>query len=243
MGTEYGEGLKDKRAIYLRATDGTSPAVRLGDGFGLALSPDAKWVLARSLENTREVFLLPAGAGEPRPLPNEGLEYPGTQGLPFAWAAVGTRILVSARQANRPWRSFVMDLEGRTTAVTPEGCTSDAISPNGQRVAELEDDGRILLYPVSGGAPQVAPGLPETGAVATWSNDGRSLFVTETRGTEMHIFRRDLGTGRREPVKDLVVPDPAGITSVWPLVSADGRTFVYNYQRGLSNLYLIGGLK
>jgi dipeptidyl aminopeptidase/acylaminoacyl peptidase len=244
MGTEHGAGLKDKRAVYLRPVDGSSPAVRLGDGFGLALSPDARWVLSRPQHNTKELVLLPTGPGEPRSLPNDGIEFPGGQGfLRSAWAADGKRILVAGRQDDRPWRSFVMDLEGRSTAVTPEGVIAAAISPDGERVAAIGPDRRIVLYPVAGGAPQAIPGPPEKGVIATWSSDGRSLFTRETLGVEMRIFRRDLDTGQRMLVKDFVVPDPAGILSAWPLVSADGRTFVYNWQRGLNSLYLVDGLE
>jgi hypothetical protein len=158
-------------------------------------------------------------------------------------SADGRRILVLGNQAKRPLRSFVMDLDGHTTAVTPEGVVAEAISPDGERVAAVDPADRILLYPVTGGAPQETPGSPEKGFILTWSSDGRSLFVSEVRGVAMSFFRRDLATGRREHVKDLVVADPAGILFVRPLVSADGRTFVYNYTRGPSNLYLLDGLK
>ena len=43
--TESGEGGGPSYGVYLRKTDG-SPAVRLGEGQALALSPDAKWVLS-----------------------------------------------------------------------------------------------------------------------------------------------------------------------------------------------------
>ncbi len=42
--TESGEAGGENYSSYLRETDG-SPAVRLGDGFGFALSPDKKFVL------------------------------------------------------------------------------------------------------------------------------------------------------------------------------------------------------
>ncbi|MFY9549924.1 MAG: protein kinase, partial [Thermoanaerobaculia bacterium] len=42
---ETGEGGGAAYGVYLRATDG-SPAVRLGDGRGLALSPDGRWALS-----------------------------------------------------------------------------------------------------------------------------------------------------------------------------------------------------
>ncbi|RPH63168.1 MAG: hypothetical protein EHM89_04415, partial [Acidobacteria bacterium] len=43
--TEQGDG--GRYSVYLRAVDG-SPAVRLGDGDAIALSPDDKWAVSRS---------------------------------------------------------------------------------------------------------------------------------------------------------------------------------------------------
>jgi hypothetical protein len=244
VGTESGDGLKGRHAVYLRTTDGASQPVPLGDGLALALSPDSKWVLSRRQDKESELVLLPTGPGEARSLPSAGIEYPNpVYGSANAWSADGRRILVLGSQDKRPLRSFVMDLEGRTTAVTPEGIVAEAISPDGARVAAIDPAGRILLYPVAGGAPQEPPGPPEKGGILTWSSDGRSLFVTEVNGVAMSFFRRDIATGRRELIKELVVADPAGILFVRPLISADGRTFVYNYTRGMSDLNLLDGLK
>jgi hypothetical protein len=44
-------------------------------------------------------------------------------------------------------------------------------------------------------------------------------------------------------VKDFAVADPAGILTLYPVLSADGRSIVYNVARGLSNLHLVDGLK
>src|SRR5262249_5043315 len=52
---------------YKRGTDG-SPAVRLGKGTALALSPDGKWALASQGPDLRPI-LLPTGPGQPRELP------------------------------------------------------------------------------------------------------------------------------------------------------------------------------
>ncbi len=61
--SESGEGGGPKYAVYLRKTDG-SPAIRLSDGAGMALSPDGKWALARSNTTPAPLVLLPTGVGE-----------------------------------------------------------------------------------------------------------------------------------------------------------------------------------
>jgi hypothetical protein len=64
---ESWEGGGAARSIYLRGTDGT-PAVRLGEGVPLALSPDKQWVLSTPVAADRLV-VLPTGVGQPKTLP------------------------------------------------------------------------------------------------------------------------------------------------------------------------------
>ena len=45
-------------AVYIRKTDG-SPAVLLGEGGAVALSPDGKWVIAQTQESPSQFRLLP----------------------------------------------------------------------------------------------------------------------------------------------------------------------------------------
>ena len=55
-----------------RKTDG-SPAVRLGEGQVLALSPDARWVLTVKFTAPPQLVMLPVGAGQPKLLPRGNL--------------------------------------------------------------------------------------------------------------------------------------------------------------------------
>ncbi|HET7294417.1 MAG TPA: protein kinase [Vicinamibacteria bacterium] len=239
VGIESGEGTRRMRAIYVRKTDGLSPAVRVGDGFALALSPDSKWVLAQSQDHATELMLLPTGAGETKAFGDPGIEYGGA-----AWAAGGTRVLLSGRHAGQPWRSYVMDATGgEPRAVTPEGVVADAISPDGLRVAARDAANRVLLHSVEGGEPQVVPVDPEPGQIAVWSADGRSLFVTHSERMLIRVFRLDLSSGRREAWREITPGDPAGIVHLSPLLCADGRSYVYSYWRSLGSLYLVDGLR
>ena len=58
---ESGDGGGPHYTTFIRGTNGT-PAVRLGEGFALALSPDGKWALART-PDSNNVALLPTGVG------------------------------------------------------------------------------------------------------------------------------------------------------------------------------------
>ena len=73
---EEGEGTGARPTIYLRSTDG-SPALRLSEGMGMALSPDKQRVLAvfpAEGGKPARLVLLPTGPGEPKDLPIEKLE-------------------------------------------------------------------------------------------------------------------------------------------------------------------------
>src|SRR5262249_9165739 len=69
---EGGEGRGSSESIYLRPMDG-SAAVHLGDGHGLAFSPDGRWILSWPSYSSEDFVLLPTGAGQPRSLPHRGI--------------------------------------------------------------------------------------------------------------------------------------------------------------------------
>ena len=59
----------------------------------------------------------------------------------------------------------------------------------------------------------------------------------------MQIFRLELGSGRRSLWKELQPPDPAGLEQIDAYVTPDGSAYAYGYQRILSELYLVDGLR
>ena len=71
---ETGEGSGPGYSCFIRGTDGSAP-VRLGDGVGMAISPDGRWVTADTpREEHPKLWLYPTGAGDKRLLPTGGLE-------------------------------------------------------------------------------------------------------------------------------------------------------------------------
>src|SRR5205085_3359618 len=73
---ETGEASPGAPSVYMRGTDG-SPAVRLGEGYAFALSPDGRWVLAGTESvggKPNSIVLLPTGTGQTRTLKNGGIE-------------------------------------------------------------------------------------------------------------------------------------------------------------------------
>jgi dipeptidyl aminopeptidase/acylaminoacyl peptidase len=171
---ETGEGGGAGYGVYVRKTD-DSPAVRLGDGHALAISPDRKWALSTPHTSPAELVLLPVGPGQARSLRTGG--FAAIQRA--AWLPGGDRLLLSANMPGRALQLFVQPAGGGDPRpVTPEGTGPDwAISPDGTRVAALDADRRLLLYSVDGGDPRPVRGSEVSDAPIRFAPDGRSLYV------------------------------------------------------------------
>jgi len=251
---ESGRGGGARQSAFLRPVDG-SPAVRLGDGFVMALSPDARSVFgspdlpASPDWDYHRLVLMPTGAGEQRPLPAGKI----ASYYDAWWTSDGQRLLLTAREAGRPLRLFLQRLpDSEPEPITPEGVVTatHTISPDSRWVAanRLEPGAPFELYPLAGGEPHPILGLQPREVPLGWSGDGRSLFVkvADAAPLPVRIVKLDLGTGRREPWISLAPSDPAGVQGIsdpYIKLSADGRGYIYSYSRVLGDLYLVEGLR
>ena len=76
-----------------------------------------------------------------------------------------------------------------------------------------------------------------------FSADGRSLYVTQG-SLPTGIYRIDLQSGHREPWKEIMPSDLTGLLFIQrPRLSADGKSYAYDYLRELTDLFLVEGLK
>jgi len=238
--SEAGEGGGPKYAVYLRKTDG-SPAVRLGEGTGVALSPDGKWAVARPNTSPAPMYLLPTGVGEAKPLSQDS-----TNHLRVRWMADGKRLVFSGNEAGHGLRLYVQSLEeGKPRAISPEGVNSTfVLSPNNELVAAVGPDHKIYTYPINGGEPRPVPGVLPDEAPTGWSSDGRSLFVFRYGEIPAQVVQVDVATGQRRPWKQLEPADAAGIDTInGVMMTPDAKGYVYGYIRTLCDLYLVEGLK
>jgi Tol biopolymer transport system component len=236
---ETGEGAGRQYGIYVRPTDG-GPAIRLGDGSGLALSPDGQFVLTRS--GPGKLGLLPTGAGPMRPVDSGTLDPVGAMFLPD-----GKRVILRAQEPNAGLRLFVLPLDGGgARPLTPEGIPlrTGAPTPDGRAVLAMGPDTRLYLYPVDGGEPQPFTGLGPGDWPIRWSADGRSLYSYPRGGPPWVIRRLDVATGRQEVVHEAVPADRAGFLGIFaPQITPDGRAIAYSYAEGLATLYAVEGLR
>jgi len=238
--SETGEGGGPKYAVYLRKTDG-SPAIRLSEGFGTALSPDGKWALARPNVTPAPLLMLPTGVGEAKPLTHDSINHLWGQWLPDE-----KRIVFSGNEAGHGFRLYEESLEeNKPRPISPEGVNLPVVvSPKGDFVAGVGPDHKIYLYPVASGEPVPVSGTEPDEVPTGWSANGRSLYVFRFGAIPARVFAIELSTAKRKLWKELVPADSAGIDTIRGItITPDARAYVYGYIRTLSDLYVVEGLK
>ena len=238
--TYVGEGSGNNYTTYLRPTDG-SPAARVGEGGGLALSPDGKWVADVVYTPSPRIVLYPTGAGQARSIP---VDVPVESGN---WISNESLVLVAAAGGSR--RAYRLDVAGgKLVPLTPEGVDSFdpylPVTPDGRAVVLRGADRRPALYPISGGAPTPISGWRDGDQAVRFAEDGRTLYVVGG-GLPIRIEQLEVSTGARRPWRQFDASDPAGLQIGYGpvVISRDGRAIACNYTRRLDSLFLGEGLK
>ena len=243
--SELGVGFKP--VVYLRETNGALP-MKLGEGLWPRLSADGRFVVAVRYD-TREIVVYAVGAGPARRIPFGEIDVFSAGLLPdgVSLLLVGTerekRGKGAPRSAQRMW---LTDLTGaKPRPLTPEGVSLQmpVFTPDGlYLVARLR--GKPTLYPLAGGEPRSIPGLEANDRIGGFSADSQSAFVFRRFERPVPVFRLDLRTGRHELVQEIMPADRSGTNmGVSVRISADGRSYCYEYHQYLSELYLIEGLR
>jgi Tol biopolymer transport system component len=239
---ESGEAGGLAGAVYVRKMDGSAP-VRLADGNSNSLSADSKWVLGGAGFNFHSVLILPTGTGQGQTLSIGTLEYHWGNFLPN-----GHQILFAGNEPGHGGRMFLMDLpQGPPRPITPEGVGvvnyTHFVSPDGQSFLGLDSDRNSVVYSVQSGEGKPVLGLNQAEIAFGWTGDGKSVYVYRPAVPAL-VYRVELAAGHRQLWKELNPPDPAGINFIrTPHISADGKAYAYNYNRVLSELFLVEGLK
>ena len=229
-------------AVYIRKTDG-SPAVLLGEGGAVALSPDGKTVVSQSQGSPSQLRLLTTGAGEPQALPNGNINNSWAR-----WFPDGKHILFAGNEQGKGVKLYVLDLDiNKTRPISEEGVNGTAfvISPDQQWVAGIGSDQKGYLYPVADGqSKRPIVGLKIGEQPITFTTDDNSLYIYQPGELPAQVYRLDIRTGQRTLWKQLMPSDPAGVETIGPIVmTPDAKTCVFGYHRMLADLYLVEGLK
>lgn len=228
-------------AVYIRKTDG-SPAVLLGEGGSVALSPDGKSVVAQTQDTPSQLKLLTTGAGEGTVLTKDNVNHSWAR-----WFPDGKRLLFSGNEPSKGVRLYVFDIaSGKSQPITAEGVNGTAfvISPDSQIVAGIGPDQKGYLYPTGGGEPRAIPGFNSGEQPITFSSDNHFLYLYQPGELPARVDKLDLQTGKRTLWKQLMPSDPAGVETIGPiLITPDAKTCIFGYHRMLADLYLVEGLK
>jgi serine/threonine protein kinase len=229
-------------ATYVRKTDG-SPAVRLGEGASLALSPDGKWALSMIVDPP-SLTLLPTGAGAARKLGRPGLAY-----VVFAagFSPDGKRVFFAAHEKGAPLRTYTQEIDGgEPKPIGPEGKLAGTPRPDGRHlVAAGGLTSRLYLLALEGGDLVEIRGSEPGDLPIRWSVDGRFLYVRDRSGeVPARLFRIEVASGRRESWKELAPADAAGVVEIRGIgLSDDLQSYVYSFRRMLTDLYLVEGVR
>lgn len=239
---EEGAGGGKNYSVYVRGSDG-SAAVRLGDGYGIALSPDSKMALSAFPSGTQDMTLLPTGSGEPRKLPFQ-FAMPTLVGAIFL--PDGKSLLVQiAKTASEGPRVWIYDLDtGNVRPLTPENIVKVVLSGDAKFVVGKCTDGGTCIYHLPNGEAEKVKDLQPDDVLVGPTTDPQRFYVETTNILPRKIDIVNIFTGERKPWREISPPDLAGV--ILPLnitISPDGNSYVYTYRRILNDLYLAHGLQ
>jgi len=117
------------------------------------------------------------------------------------------------------------------------------IAPDGKRVAAVDPQGKLVIYPADGGEATTVSGAAVGERALEWLPDGKNLLVAQLDSPNM-VYEVELGTGKRKLFRAIAVPDGLrGEDLGTPIFSADFKSYVYAYSRIASDLYVVEGLK
>ena len=237
-------------ALYIRKTDGSAPR-RLAEEAGSgALSPDERLVLLEKDEDNH--VLIPTGPGQPQTVNTQGVKILLVESLRSGFFPDGRRVFFTGFEKGYGWRIWVQDLEGgKPRAITPENTNRPVLVGDGRFLCARGPDFEWHLYPVDErGEPRKVVGILPGEEPLRSTPDGL-LYVRgadELRSGEAlmttRVYRLDPWSGRRELIKEIPPLNPrtgGAISTI--LLSADGKTCVWEHHRYSTELVLAEGLR
>ena len=235
--SESSTGVNGTTAAFLRKLDG-GPAIMLGEGLPLALSPDGKWAATLDLREPPNVVLLPTGVGSPQQLTSNGWDYRRVY-----WYNDGKALIVRASEPNHQPRLYKIDISTKVmNPLLPEGIAGGWPSPDGKFLLGVQQE-TLKIYKADG--QEVRPlGKRETGDVVDkWSGDGKAILIWSGAPIP-RLERMDVTTGKRSPFGEVKPPDTAGVVQfLLPKSTPDGKAHIYSEYRLLTDLFVASGLQ
>jgi eukaryotic-like serine/threonine-protein kinase len=238
--SQSGDSGGPRGSVYVWPPNDREP-VRIADGTGLAISPDASKALVISSETPPKVSIVPTGAGQPHVLDLGSIESVAWAG----WHPDGRILIELVRPGGKPVVDALSPDGGNPAPFLPEGVTvrgDNLISPDGSRIIATDPSGRLLVCTLAAPACRPLAGVRDEDDVAGWSADNKSVFVYRKQEIPVQVERLDVLSGARSAWRT-VRPAYAAVCGLTALVAAPDGDFAYAYSRTRSELYVIKGLK
>ena len=219
--------------LYLRTSDG-SPPVRIGEGPGWDFSSDMKWALA----GRSQLYRIPLGPGEAQQITH------GSMGHQEAHFLTGNSIAFTGVEPGHKPRIYIQAITaGDPRPISPEGVTGSIPTADGRFVFGFSDT--VAFYPVDGKEPPTpVRGIQPEEFIAGVALDGQSIMIGRVTGSAVDVYQLELATGRRKLVKTIAPGDAAGPFGAPDVRFApDYKSYAYTYNRTVSELYIIDGLR
>jgi DNA-binding winged helix-turn-helix (wHTH) protein len=238
---ESGEGAGWRPVTYIRRTHG-SEVIRLREGYAQGFDATGSSAIVLSADRAK-LWRIPVSGGTAEEIPTSGMTYQWARPFPH-----GSRLLALANLPHQPLRVYVQDIQtGKASPLTgPLAVRNASVSADGNWVAILSPEGRLLLYPVRGGPAREIPS-DEPLAPIRWSKNGEWLYVMHLSASvqaSAQVSRLQVATGEMRPWKVLRPADTVGVNSITGMTIADDEhSYVYSYRRVLSDLHLAEGWK
>jgi hypothetical protein len=227
-------------SVAYRTMDG-GPVARLGEGNAYATSPDGKWVLSQVPAVPERLVLYPLGPGAPVQLDRGPIaHYTGGR----SWMPDSRHVVVCGTDGRSAPRCYRQAIDGPPEPLTPAGYSHASVAPDGRTVllSDVEDAWHRLTISTSTIEP--LPVLKGEDNVISWSGDSRSVYVQSAGSSApAHVDRIDLLSGTRTRVRDITLPDPAGIATLNLTEYRDDGAYAYWYWKRPARLFVVSGVR
>ncbi|HET9300137.1 MAG TPA: protein kinase [Candidatus Polarisedimenticolaceae bacterium] len=221
-------------AVFARR--GSEPPVQVAMGTAAGLTPDGKLVAVTdvSKEQTR-IVLQPVGAGQPKEIALGAVRLERW----VSFSRDGRRMAFAGRSPGGDARAYVLDLAGGPPRpVGPANAGVVRISPDGSKVAVTMVGGGAYVVSAEGGDPQPISGLPQEQVIGAWSSDGTAVLSWDLT-LPPRVFRTPIAGGAPQLVREIALPDPAGVIYGRLVLSPDARYHLLRYRRVLSSVTVV----
>ena len=237
--TDQGEMAGSNYNACVRGTDG-SPIIRLGEGYGEDLSRDGSAVLAVVSSDKPRLMRYPTGTGEPVRLDRGQL----AKITSARWLSDRKHVLVSGAEPGKAPRCYLLDVPGGAMSpVTPSGTQVGTIAPDGLTLLARTSSAWVL-YDLKGGGGRPIGSLSLEDDLIRWSPDGRSVFAFRSAQIPLRVDRVEIATGNRTAFAEFSPAERAGLVTFLDVSLADDlESYAYCYQRHISTLYLVEGVR